>query len=299
MNLAIRIAAAILSVPPDAIAPMVPMVAPPPRNQLEFEVRSEVNSVLSGSCSLAKVEEDAAPLFAISSEEANYVDCKSGLPGVTDVYQNDDNDDNRASTYGEITLLGSRQLFHHMGLTSKSNEQDFHFYDLGSGGGRLVIQSYLELPSVSKSVGIELSPSRHKIASQTYTDLQKNGNIKTIRNLSRKSWGIEPKEDADNSGIDLYEGDLFKLDISKATHIYASSLCFSEQMMELLVDKIEREATSLCCIASLRMLPLKEKNDDAKVTIGRHPWQEWIEMSWTKARGEGCPVYLYSVEKIL
>eukprot|EP00581_Thalassiosira_minuscula_P011456 CAMPEP_0183729918 /NCGR_PEP_ID=MMETSP0737-20130205/31529_1 /TAXON_ID=385413 /ORGANISM="Thalassiosira miniscula, Strain CCMP1093" /LENGTH=58 /DNA_ID=CAMNT_0025962239 /DNA_START=34 /DNA_END=206 /DNA_ORIENTATION=+ len=51
MNLAIRIAAAILSVPPDVLAPMVPMMAPPPRNTLEFDLRHEVDSLLSGSCS--------------------------------------------------------------------------------------------------------------------------------------------------------------------------------------------------------------------------------------------------------
>jgi hypothetical protein len=295
MNLAIRIAAAILSVPPDVIAPIVPMMAPPPRNELEFRLRNEVNTILSGRCSAT----ESAPLFAISNEEANFVDCSSGLPGVMDVYKSDDNDSS-ASTYGEITMLGARQLFHHMSLTAQtsgSNNQDYHFYDLGSGGGRLVIQSYLELPSVSKSVGIELSPSRHEIASQIYNYLQESGDIKIIRNLARRAWGIEHKEDSDASGIELLEGDLFKLDISKATHIYAASLCFSEQMMEMLVDKIEREATSLQVIASLRMLPLKETNNKALVRIGKNPWQEWIEMSWTKALG-GCPVYLYTVEKI-
>ncbi len=291
MNLAVRIVAAILSVPPDVIAPMVPMMAPTPRNSLEVQLRNEVNTILSGRCSAA----EGAPLFAISNEEANFVDCDSGLPGVTDVYKSD-NDDDTASTYGEITMLGARQLFHHMGLTtqqSRSSNKDFHFYDLGSGGGRLVIQSYLELPSVSTSVGIELSPSRHEIASQTYKYLQENGDVTRIRNLARRAWGIDDKDDTNDSRIELYEGDLFKLDISNATHIYVSSLCFSEQMLEMLVEKIEREATSLQVIASLRMLPLKKNNDDALVKIGSFPWQEWIEMSWSK---EGSSVYLYAVK---
>jgi len=291
MNLAIRIAAAILSVPPDVLAPLVPMAAPPPRNKVELQLRHEVDSVLSGRCSSA----GAAPLFAISSEEANYVDCYSGLPGVSGAYKSD-GDENSASTYGEITLLGARQLFHHMRLTNASDNQDFHFYDLGSGGGRLVIQSYLEVPTISKSVGIEMSPSRHEIATQTYNNLHVNGDIKIIRDLARRSYGIEHNKDSEASGIELHEGDLFQLDISKATHIYASSLCFSDQMMEMLVDKIEREATSLQVVASLRLLPLKETNKNALVKVGRNPWQEWIEMSWTKARGEGCPVYIYSVE---
>jgi len=70
-----------------------------------------------------------------------------------------------------------------------------------------------------------------------------------------------------------------------------------------LVDKIEREGTSLLTVASLRLLPLdnKLKSDVSRrkhVKLGRNPWMEFIEMSWTKARGDGCPVYFYSVEEI-
>ena len=294
MNLAIRIAAAILSVPPDVLAPFSPLFEPTPRNNLEKRLRHEVNTLLSGECSAA----EDVPLFAISSEEANFVNCNSGLPGDVDVYKSDENDVS-ASTYGEITLLGARQLFHHMGLTKlETKKPEFHLYDLGSGGGRLVMQSYLELPAVRNSVGIELSPTRHNIAIQAFNSLQENGDIKRIRNLAHRAWGVEHdnKEDEDLLGIELYEGDLFKLDISRATHIYVSSLCFSADMLELLVEKIEREAISVQVIASIRKLPVTESNSDAVVRIGRNPWQEWIEMSWSK---DGCRVYLYSVEKMI
>ena len=105
MNLAIRIAAAIFSVPPDVLAPMVPMMAPPPRNAKEFELRNEVDTSLSGDCSSA----NDAPLFAISKEEVKYVNCKSGLPSTdTEVlFKSDDPDaPPEPSTYGEITSLG-------------------------------------------------------------------------------------------------------------------------------------------------------------------------------------------------
>lgn len=107
MNLAIRIAAAILSVPPDVLAPMVPMLAPPPRNSIEFELRNEVDSVLSGSCCRSSSE---APLFAISREETNYVNCNSGLPEIDGkLFKSESPDDESSSdpsTYGEITSLG-------------------------------------------------------------------------------------------------------------------------------------------------------------------------------------------------
>mmetsp|Transcript_23582 Transcript_23582/g.56913 ORF Transcript_23582/g.56913 Transcript_23582/m.56913 type:complete len:319 (-) Transcript_23582:52-1008(-) len=305
MNIAIRIAAAILSVPPDVLAPMVPMMAPPPQNSLEFDLRNEVDSVLSGSC--CRSSADGAPLFAISREESNYVNCNSGLPSINEgLFESENSDDESSSsdpsTYGEITSLGARQLFHHMGLTNNAQKnQNYQFFDLGSGGGRLVIQSHLELPSLSKSVGIELSPSRHKIALQTWQSLMQNGDAVRIRNLAEKSGGMDI--DDVKSTVELYEGDLFKLDISQSTHLYVSSLCFSEDMLERLVDKIESEGKSLKIVASLRMLPKEGKlrHDETKIkyfTLGSNPWMEFVEMSWTKARGDGCPVYFYSVKRL-
>jgi hypothetical protein len=172
-----------------------------------------------------------------------------------------------------------------MGLTnnekSNANEQPrYHFFDLGSGGGRLVIQSHLELPTVFKWVGIELSPSRHKIAAQTWDDLRQNGDALRIQTLAVKSLGIEEKDKTIISSVDLYKGDLFKLNISQATHLYISSLCFSEDLMEKLVAKIELEGILLQCVASLRPLPLlRDKNNKnppkartKRASLGCNPW---------------------------
>lgn len=331
MKVALRIAAAILSVPPDVLAPYVPMLPPSSRNAFENKLRDEVDSAMSGRCSRAVrtsfdgnyLEEDA-PLFAISQEETSYVNCDSGLPSSTllmGLYDNDDATEGpNPSTYGEITILGARQLFHHLRLThnnihrevangiNRNNERPkYHFYDLGSGGGRLVIQSYLELPSVVKAVGIELSPSRHNIATRTWKDLVRNGDAARIRKLAIKSWDIaEEYEQQQNdelklsSDVILHEGDLFGLDISHATHIYISSLCFTDDMLERLVAKIEDEGVSLQIVASLRRLPTPASRVKTKrVSLGSNPWMEYIEMSWTKARGDGCQVYLYSVKNAL
>lgn len=189
---------------------------------------------------------------------------------------------------------------------SYNNDSKYQFFDLGSGGGRLVIQSFLELPSVYKSVGIELSPSRHKIAIQTWNDLVQNGDALRIRTLAEKSWGGNDVKYSNDitivSGVELYEGDLFDLDISQATHLYISSLCFSEDMLVRIVEKIEREGVALQIVASLRLLPLVDNRSlehvsSKRVSLGRNPWMEYVEMSWTKARGDGCRVYLYTVTK--
>ena len=78
----------------------------------------------------------------------------------------------KPSTYGEITPLGARQLFGAMELLDdgprkpKHQVSHGHFFDLGSGTGKLVGQAVLELPNkrVEKATGIELSPSRHEYA---------------------------------------------------------------------------------------------------------------------------------------
>jgi hypothetical protein len=108
MHLAVRLAAAILSVPPDVLAPYVPMMAPAPRNALESALRNEVDSTMSGPC--CRSPDDSAPLFAISREEVNYVNCDSGFPS-TDMglymIENSELLIPEPSTYGEITLLGT------------------------------------------------------------------------------------------------------------------------------------------------------------------------------------------------
>lgn len=108
MNLAIKIAAAIFSVPPDALALVLPMMAPPPRNAIEFDLRNEVDTALLGSCSSAANDK---PLFAISEEEMNFVNCKTGLPSTDDtIYKSDvsetETETPPPSTYGEITSMG-------------------------------------------------------------------------------------------------------------------------------------------------------------------------------------------------
>lgn len=178
------------------------------------------------------------------------------------------------------------------------NNPNYQFFDLGSGGGKLVLQSHLELPSIHRSVGIELSPTRHSVAMRRYQDLISNGDIDRIQQLAFKTWGW----DYITPVIELNEGDLFELDINQATHMYLSSLCFSEDMLERVVHKIETEGSSLQIVASLRLLPLSQSGNDAGrektiAKLGDNTWQEFIEMSWNRG-GDGCPVYFYAVKQL-
>lgn len=292
-NLAARVAASILSVPPDAITLCLPMMAPPPTSLSQCAHRAAIDEVLREAWG----ERDG---FEISSEETSRID---------GMYRG--NEPERAeggkspSIYGEVTSLGARQLFGYMGMCSgpfsprragQGGSEEMTFYDLGSGAGRLVVQSYLELPRVRRAVGVELSPSRHKAAVRAWSELMDSRRARDVRGMgiladsvggSGGDGGAAGPDSGEGGCVELCEGDLFQLDVESATHVYASSLCFTEEMMAKLANKLEGEAPVLRCVASLQKFP------PGSLFGISHPLMEWVEMSWTKDRGEGCPVYFY------
>jgi len=126
-----------------------------------------------------------------------------------------DENNGREYTYGEVTSLGVRQLAHAMNLSSSS---DVVLYDLGSGVGRLVMQMALDFgPSLKTAIGVELSMERHEIASSI---------------LSEIAW-IKPSL---KDSVIFLNSDVLELDLSDATHVYISSLCFPRSVLHQLQD---------------------------------------------------------------
>jgi hypothetical protein len=70
-----------------------------------------------------------------------------------------------ASTFGEITSRGVRQMCNRVGMS----ESDI-FLDMGSGVGKAVLQIALER-GTKRSVGVELSRSRHRNAGKAVSAL--------------------------------------------------------------------------------------------------------------------------------
>jgi hypothetical protein len=122
-------------------------------------------------------------------------------------------------------------------------------------------------------------------AVRAWKKLTESGDADRIRGMGLVE-GRRSKQNA-AKGVQFCEGDLFALEISEATHVYASSLCFTNVMMAGLADKLQAEAPNLQCVATLQKFP-----PDSLFDI-TYPAMEFVEMSWTKARGEGCPVYFY------
>jgi hypothetical protein len=239
-------------------------------------------------------------------------------------------------TYGEVTTAGARSLFYYMGMTgnpkrcSANDKETIHcnttttttgdesappppvvgdivFVDLGSGVGKLVMQAYLELPRISRSIGIELSPMRHQSAVAAWDQLEslaKEMRNNIIDHIDDNKATTAAGNVIPDATVELVEGDFLQADLSNATHLFVSSLCFSEEMMYQLGTKLEQEKpANLHCVASLRRF----SNDfERKGILDRKSYQvvwktfgllhriEYVEMSWTQRQGQGCVVHVYT-----
>lgn len=229
LNLGVRLAAAVLQVPSDTIGACIPMMAPFPKSLEQMRRRQTVDEIMQ--------------VMSESSEDDHKF--QSG-----------------PATYGEVTCVGARQLFHYMGLMDEKAPNTTTFMDLGSGCGKLVLQAGLEVQV--PSFGVELDRQRHALA------MQHLNNIK----------------DDIGSQVHLECGDLFEFDITATTHVYVSSLCFTDDMIVRLSQKLATEAPSLKCIATLKKLSSSHFKS-------WEPQIEFIEMSWSKPLG--CSVYLYNL----
>jgi hypothetical protein len=179
-----------------------------------------------------------------------------------------------ANTYGEITADGMESL----GKRALLGPSDV-FADLGSGCGRAVIQA-VEQFDCAAACGIELGRARHEVAMQLYNALPpERANL------------IEFICD-DCAAPDAWQ----QWPLADATVVYASSLCFGDELMH-------RLAAQLAASSRVRFVATLRRFDGGLgggfVPIGFEP----CEMSWTALalRSEGqrdrwkkCSVYLYA-----
>lgn len=292
LSLFARIVGPILFVPSDVIDSYLPMVAPLPSSLAQAKHRRRVDQTLSDWWS-------AGAGFEVQPSDEIAVDGTIFSQSMQ-----------RPSTYGEVTSLGARQLFDYMGMTqaativsstlgassnmqsnnlrSNGERDEMVFVDLGSGAGKLVAQSYMELPRISRGVGVELAPSRHEAAIHSWGTLQSTGLADELRSeaIDNNAKDLAVR----NTSVDLIQGDLFDIDLSEATHIYVASLCFTDAMMMRLEEKLATEASpsKLSTVASLKKFPQRTP------AFRSDPRIEHVEMSWTKPQGRGCVVYFYS-----
>ena len=285
VKFASSVAAAIFQVPPDVFLSISPMMAPIPKSPEEITHRKRVDELLCDE----KIWGKGAGYE--NEEGRRAVDVQLTEKDI-EKYQP------KPSTYGEVTSLGARQLFYYMGMTDDFNNKDsIVFFDLGSGVGRLVMQAYMELPRISQSIGIELAPLRHQDAVHAWEQLQ------PLAEETRRKIPTE-QDIIPTAKLDLVEGDFLEADLSEATHIYISSLCFTEDMMYKIAKKIESDAPNVQCVATLKSFPSQFEKKGIKDRINFEVVNkafgrlidrtEFVEMSWTVHSNTGNTVHFYT-----
>ncbi len=160
-----------------------------------------------------------------------------------------------AAAYGEITAQSAETVLRWLAPTAID-----HFYDLGSGIGRLVIQAACS-SAVGKSTGIELAQHRHETALLAHRKL-----IESLEADSRAAIATR---------INFLQGDLLSTPFSDATLIYVGATCFPDR----LVSEIVRLAGQ---VQTLRKLVTTRPLDEAATFGLIETGQLDLDMSWTE-----------------
>ena len=177
-----------------------------------------------------------------------------------------------------------------MGLSNGDESKSYCFVDLGSGVGRLTAQAWLELPRVEKAIGVELAPTRHASAVRAWDAARASPMLHQVQ-CSIKGL-CDP--DAADGGPEYRLGSMLDADLSSATHIYVSSLCMSDGLLDQLWAYLTRKgvAPRLETVATLRQFP----EAAASPAVDCHSLVE-VEMSWNRRAGSRTPVYVYQMRQ--
>eukprot|EP00466_Bigelowiella_natans_P000625 jgi/Bigna1/85003/estExt_fgenesh1_pg.C_10571 len=143
-----------------------------------------------------------------------------------------------APVYGEMTFEGTRKMLSAVETKGKV------FYDLGSGYGAPIVAAAWLFPELKKMIGIELSPSRHRYA------------VKAKRKLCR---GVPDDK------IVFLQKSMLEHPLDDADIIFLSSLCFSDEFMQILGDYLDSQLRAGTVVMSSREVPMKRSKKDGKI----------------------------------
>jgi len=183
--------------------------------------------------------------FGIPSEETEIIRSRGGAP-----------------TYGEISYKAVDTVLNDLFIT----DEDI-LYDLGSGVGKMVLQSYLSFP-FKKVVGVELSTKRFTQSVEAKDLLEEKGLMNSKR------------------AILFLQEDFTESDLNDATVVYLGSTCYSLDLMNRLVKKLSKLKKGLRVI-TLKILPDPEEYNFVLIKEYRLP------MSWSKS----SPVRVYELKE--
>ena len=157
--------------------------------------------------------------------------------------------------YGEINQQALNILLSYLKLGPKDI-----FFDLGSGVGKVIMQTVLSTP-VGRAMGVELSSARFE---EALTALKRAQDFEPL----------VPKR------LKFLNEDLLTTDLSKATVIYTCSTAFSQAFMNKLTARLA-EYRQPFRLVSLQELPERSEF--------KHLETLKLDMSWTRK----SPVHIY------
>ena len=192
----------------------------------------------------------------IEKLEGIYTDI-SGF-GISEIERNYITAQGGSHTYGEIIYPSMEAVINRLEV-----KKEDVFYDLGSGVGKFPAWVHLTT-DIKKSVGIELSETRYEKSMQALGRLEEAGLLNKSRTLS------------------CVHGDITEVDFSDATIIFMCATCFSEPLLQKLVD-IFLELTP-----GLRIVTLKKLPEHPRLVLIK---EEALATSWSK----GSPFRYYKL----
>ena len=137
---------------------------------------------------------------------------------------------NSAMTFGTLEKTGLNDIINFYKEKVSDNLSNKNFIDLGSGDGRVPI--WASTYGFKNSDGVELSPLRHNIATNHLKKINSNN-------------------------INFYNNDILNHNISNYDLMYMSSLCFNEDILKKIAEKIDIEGKINSMIVSSKEMPLK------------------------------------------
>jgi len=201
--------------------------------------------------SLAEPANPKAYLEMLYEDKGGYI-----IPGeeITEIRSNGAHEQ-----YGEIPYDSAAHLLDDLQLS----RQDV-FYDLGSGVGKLVLQVYMSTP-VKRSIGIEISLTRWKIAESSRQQAAADDHIISGRDLT------------------FLNQNLYKTPLGDATVCFISGLKFPPELIKSIMDRLSALDHDVKVISVLPLPP----HDKFKLIKTYN-----LAMSWAP---EGVDVCLYQV----
>lgn len=128
-----------------------------------------------------------------------------------------------------------------------------NFYDLGSGEGKPVIAMSI-LGTFKNLIGIEFLENLHKLSLEAKQKYDKD--IKDIITKNKNLFNFEKP-----NNIEFIRGNFFEKSWEDASIIFANSTCFSENMMNQIAEKANKECKQGTIIITFTKKLYKLNND--------------------------------------